>query len=340
MNLLDVKHLSVRYGALTIVNDVNFSLSEGEWLMIVGPNGAGKSTILNAISQGTPYTGEVLVQERDIKRLRAREIARSLGVLSQSHAMGYGFTVGAVVRLGRYAYSPGLFSGSGEEDEPMVARALELTGLTRFADQNVLTLSGGELQRTFLAQLFAQNPSVLLLDEPTNHLDLVYQKQVFELMPSGSKPRSRGGLRGARSQSRAGIWHARVLLDGGQTAAIGEIGAVFAPEYINKPTRWMCRLDAAHARTVAGRRTYMNLDQLRQTIPAFDEGAAARAEARWNNIASPLAALVCSNARWLRSRARRAPSSRTSTSARCSCSARTMGSPRRASPPRRRKLRR
>ena len=119
MTLLDVRHLTVRYGALTIVNDVSFSLTEGEWLMIVGPNGAGKSTILNAISQGTPYTGEVFVQDRDIKRLRTREIAKSIGALSQSHAMGYGFTVGAVVRLGRYAYSPGLLAGSGEADESM-----------------------------------------------------------------------------------------------------------------------------------------------------------------------------------------------------------------------------
>ena len=248
MTLLDVKHLSVRYGSLTIVDDVSFSLSGGEWLMIVGPNGAGKSTILNAVSQGLSYTGEVLVQGQDIRRLRSRDIARNIGVLSQSHAMGYGFTVGAVVRLGRYAYSPGLFSGSGEDDEPMVARALELTGLTRFVDQNVLTLSGGELQRTFLAQLFAQNPRVLLLDEPTNHLDLVYQKQVFELIAEWLKTPGRAVVSVVHDLSLARAYgtHA-LLLDGGKAVAQGKIDAVFAPEYINKAyamdvPAWMRRM--------------------------------------------------------------------------------------------------
>jgi iron complex transport system ATP-binding protein len=248
MSLLDVRHLSVRYGALTIVDDASFSLDEGEWLMIVGPNGAGKSTILNAISQGTPYAGEVLVQGRDIKHLRARDIAKSLGVLSQSHAMGYGFTVGAVVRLGRYAYAPGLFSGPGEEDEPMVARALELTGMTRFADQNVLTLSGGELQRTFLAQLFAQNPSVLLLDEPTNHLDLVYQKQVFELIAEWVKTPGRAVVSVVHDLSLARAYGTHgLLLDGGKTVVQGKIDAVFAPEHMNSAyamdvPAWMRRM--------------------------------------------------------------------------------------------------
>ena len=248
MTLLDVKHLSVRYGALSIVNDVGFSLSEGEWLMIVGPNGAGKSTVLNAISQGTPYTGEVILQNQNIKRLRAREIARNIGVLSQSHAMGYGFTVGAVVRLGRYAYSSGLLSGSGEQDDAMVARALERTGMTRFVDQNVLTLSGGELQRTFLAQLFAQDPRVLLLDEPTNHLDLVYQKQMFELISEWVKTPGRAVVSVVHDLSLARAYGTRgLLLDGGTTVAYGAIEEVFAPEYINKAyamdvPAWMRRM--------------------------------------------------------------------------------------------------
>ncbi|NLI53936.1 MAG: ABC transporter ATP-binding protein [Clostridiales bacterium] len=234
MNLLDVKNLTVRYGDLTIVDGVNFSLSEGDWLMIVGPNGAGKSTIVNAISQGAPYTGEVRVLERDVRRYRPHELARLVGVLAQTHAMGYGFTVGSVVRLGRYAYSPGLFSGGRDEDERMVARALALTGMTRFADQNVLTLSGGELQRTFLAQLFAQNPRVLLLDEPTNHLDLVYQKQVFELISGWIKTPGRAVVSVVHDLSLARAYGTRaLLLDGGKTVAYGAAAEVFSPENLN-----------------------------------------------------------------------------------------------------------
>ena len=234
MSLLDVKDLTVRYGEKTIVNGVHFSLNEGEWLMIVGPNGAGKSTIINTISQAAPYSGEVRVLEKDVKRYRPQELAKLVGVLAQTHTMGYGFTVGSVVRLGRYAYSPGFFSSEHMEDESAVTRALALTGLTQIADQNVLTLSGGELQRTFLAQIFAQNPRVLLLDEPTNHLDLVYQKQVFELIREWliTPGRAVASVVHDLSLARAYGSHA-LLLDSGKTRAYGAIADVFSPEQLN-----------------------------------------------------------------------------------------------------------
>lgn len=248
MNLMEITDLSVRYGSLTIVDRVSFSLAEGDWLMLVGPNGAGKSTIVSAISQGTPYTGAVRLMGRDIRKYRAHELAKLLGVLSQTHTMGYGFTVGSVVRLGRYAYAPGLFSGGAAGDEAAVARALELTGLTRIADQNVLTLSGGELQRTFLAQLFAQNPSVLLLDEPTNHLDLVYQKQVFELISGWLKTPGRAVVSVVHDLSLARAYgtHA-LLLDRGRTIASGVPDEVFSPGNLNRAydmdvSDWMRKL--------------------------------------------------------------------------------------------------
>ena len=234
MSMLTVQDLTVRYGEKTIVDQIHFSLDDGEWLMIVGPNGAGKSTVVNAIAQGTPYSGEVHVLGNDVRRYRPHELAKLVGVLAQTHAMGYGFTVGSVVRLGRYAYSPGLFSAGYAGDEAAVSRALALTGLTDIADQNVLTLSGGELQRTFLAQLFAQDPRVLLLDEPTNHLDLVYQKQVFALISQWLKTPGRAVASVVHDLSLARAYgtHA-LLLAGGKTRAYGAIETVFQPEYLD-----------------------------------------------------------------------------------------------------------
>jgi iron complex transport system ATP-binding protein len=176
----------------------------------------------------------VRVLERDVRRYRPHELARLVGVLAQTHAMGYGFTVESVVRLGRYAYAPGLLSAMSAEDENAIERALALTGLTKIASQNVLTLSGGELQRTFLAQLFAQNPRVLLLDEPTNHLDLVYQKQVFELIGAWLKTPGRAVASVVHDLSLARAYgsHA-LLLDAGKTRAYGEIADVFTPEHLD-----------------------------------------------------------------------------------------------------------
>lgn len=209
--MLEVKDMSVRYGSLTIVDDVSFSLRPGEWLMIVGPNGAGKSTIVNAISGGAPYSGTVTVDGADVRRMKPHTLARKLGVLTQNHFVGYSFTVGEVVRLGRYAYAPGVF-GSEREGEEQVARALEKTGMARLERQSVLTLSGGELQRTFLAQLFAQDPELLILDEPTNHLDLVYQKQVFGLIREWIADTGRSVISVVHDLSLAMAFGSRALL--------------------------------------------------------------------------------------------------------------------------------
>ena len=149
--MLKVENLSVAYGDLTILKDVSFSLEPGEWLMIVGPNGAGKSTLINAITGGVPAKGDVIFEGRNTRTMKPHELARGIGVLAQSHFVGYSFSVEEVVRLGRYAYAPTIFSRhSGEEDA--VRQALEQTGMWEQRRQSVLTLSGGELQRTFLAQ--------------------------------------------------------------------------------------------------------------------------------------------------------------------------------------------
>ena len=166
MPMLEVSRLSVQFGQKKIVDGLSFTVEEGQWLMIVGPNGAGKSTALNAVTQGVPYTGRVLFAGQDVAKMKPALRAQAIGVLAQNHFVGYGFTVEEVVRLGRFAYAGGLFGRSQTEDQEKVEQALALAGLQDKRRQSVLTLSGGELQRTFLAQVLAQDPKLLLLDEP------------------------------------------------------------------------------------------------------------------------------------------------------------------------------
>ena len=248
MTLLDAKNLTVRYGNLTIVEDISFSLEEGQWLMLVGPNGAGKSTIVNAISQGVSYSGNVHYLGKDLKKYKSNELARHIGVLTQNHSVGYSFTVGEVVRLGRYAYAPGIFSSKNNEDETLVAEAMEMTGIAPIANQSVLTLSGGELQRTFLAQLFAQNPRILILDEPTNHLDLVYQKQIFELIRKWMASHAGAVISVVHDLSLAKAYgtHA-LLLDKGKSLAYGTSQQVFTRDNLDRAYQmdvqgWMTRM--------------------------------------------------------------------------------------------------
>ena len=226
--MLDVQDLRVSYGNLKIVDGVSFTAPENAWLMIVGPNGAGKSTILSAITQGAPYTGLATVNGRDLKRMKSQDRARAIGVLAQNHMVGYGFSVQEVVELGRYAYSRGRLNA---EDRRMIDEALELTGMTDKRGQSVLTLSGGELQRAFLAQAFAQDPQVLLLDEPTNHLDLVYQKQIFSLIAAWAAQPERAVVSIMHDLSVARRYGTQaMLLNRGKLVAIGAVDEVLSPE--------------------------------------------------------------------------------------------------------------
>ena len=234
MPMLEVSRLSVQFGQKKIVDGLSFTVEEGQWLMIVGPTGAGKSTALNAVTQGAPYTGRVLFAGQDVAKMKPALRAQAIGVLAQNHFVGYGFTVEEVVRLGRFAYAGGLFGRSQTEDREKVEQALTLAGLQDKRRQSVLTLSGGELQRTFLAQVLAQDPKLLLLDEPTNHLDLIYQKQIFALIGSWLREPGRAVVSVVHDLSLARSFGTDALLmDHGRQIAHGPAAQVLTPERLN-----------------------------------------------------------------------------------------------------------
>jgi len=148
--------------------------------------------------------------------------------------IGYDFTAEEIIRLGRYAYAPGIFSRRTDEDSESVIKAIELTGLQPLLKQSALTLSGGECQRVFLAQILAQNPALLLLDEPSNHLDLVYQKQVFSLLKDWLRMPGRAIVSVVHDLSLAMAYgsHA-LLLDMGEVKAYGPICEVLTASSLN-----------------------------------------------------------------------------------------------------------
>ena len=246
--MLKAENITVRYGEHTVLDHLSFHLEEGQWLMLAGPNGAGKSTLIETISQGVPYTGSIQLDGRDIRRFRPTQLARRIGVLAQKNTVGYAYTVEEVVGLGRYAHTSGFLSARDDGGKDRVEQALEMTGLNELRHANVLTLSGGELQRTFLAQLFAQDPKLLMLDEPTNHLDLVYQKQVFALVKDWLRETGGAVISVVHDLSLAKAYGTHALLmEKGHIVSAGAVEDVMTPEHLNKVysmdvARWMREL--------------------------------------------------------------------------------------------------
>ncbi len=229
--MLDIRQLTVRHGQNTVLTEVGFNLPEGQWLMVAGPNGAGKSTLVHAIAQGLHYQGLVSFGGLDVRRMRPNELARHIGVLSQSNQVVYGFTVKEVVNMGRYAYQKNRLSLADEQGEQKVHDALEMTGMLPLAQRSVLTLSGGELQRTFLAQIFAQDPQLIILDEPANHLDLMYQKQTFELIGNWIKTPGKAAISVVHDISMARAYGTLgMLLHKGEMVAFGSNKDVLCKE--------------------------------------------------------------------------------------------------------------
>ena len=229
--MLKAENITMRFGERTVVDHLSFHLHEGQWLMLVGPNGAGKSTLIETISQGVAYTGNILLEGRDIRRFKAAQLARKVGVLAQKNVVGYAYTVDEVVGLGRYAYTQSFLSTRDDGGKDQVERALSLTGLTDLRHASVLTLSGGELQRTFLAQVFAQNPQILILDEPANHLDLKYQQHIFSLISDWLKTPGRAVISVVHDLSLARKYgtHA-VLMNQGKNISQGKIDEVLTQD--------------------------------------------------------------------------------------------------------------
>lgn len=243
--MLETIGLSVAFGEGFAVRDVSLSVAAGEWVMLIGPNGAGKSTLLSAIAQCVPYHGNVRLDGCDARRWEPRAFARALGVLAQVHAVAYAFTVEELVSMGRYAHTRGFLRSQDDGGREAVRRALAATGLESMRGRNIQTLSGGELQRVFLAQVLAQEPRVLLLDEPANHLDLVFQKQFFELIGDWLRAGNRCVISVVHDLSLALRFGTRaVLMDRGAVAADGPAGDVLScaatqQAYGMDVTQWM-----------------------------------------------------------------------------------------------------
>ena len=229
--MMKAENLTVRYGEKTVLQDLSLTVGEGEWWVVVGPNGAGKSTLAGALGKAVPYTGSITLAGKDIRDIPPREYARKVGVLNQNHSAVYGFTAEEVVGLGRYARQTGFLRKGDPEGAEKIDKALEMTGLSGMRKRNMLTLSGGECQRVFLAQVLCQDPEILILDEPANHLDLPFQQELFALIAQWLKTPGRAVITVMHDLSLARKYgsHA-LLLDKGKCAGQGKASEVLTPE--------------------------------------------------------------------------------------------------------------
>lgn len=189
--MLEVTELYAGYGGDDVLNGISFNAQPGECLCILGPNGCGKSTLLRTISRIIPYRGTITLDGVDIASLPRKELAKKIALLGQSAQVFFPYTVYETVSLGRYAYAQGFFKNLSENDKVVIEDTLKKLDIRNIKDRIIDELSGGQLQRVFLARTLVQDPGLILLDEPTNHLDLKHQMELLEYLSLWAKEKHR-----------------------------------------------------------------------------------------------------------------------------------------------------
>ncbi|MCL2244249.1 MAG: ABC transporter ATP-binding protein [Treponema sp.] len=233
--MLEVKNLFAGYGSADVICNISFSAGRGESLCVLGPNGCGKSTLLKSIARIIDYRGAVTMNGDDISSVTRKELAKKIALLSQNAQVFFPYTVYETVSMGRYAYLQGFLKNPCAEDKSIVKDILTKLDIWDIKDRMIDELSGGTLQRVFLARTLAQTPDLILLDEPANHLDLKHQIELLDFLKSWVKENNKTLIGVFHDLNMARLFgDTAIVLDNGTIAANGKIDEVLNSKIINK----------------------------------------------------------------------------------------------------------
>ncbi|WP_035120408.1 ABC transporter ATP-binding protein [Cohnella panacarvi] len=233
--MLRMERLDKYYGERKVLDQLSFSVAEGEFFGILGPNGSGKSTLLKLLSGIVkPDGGELALNGSPIGGYTRKQLSRVLAVLQQEPIPPASFTVREVVEMGRYPYQNWLGDDSGASDE-IVDAVLDQLNLAELRHIMLTELSGGERQRVALGKAMAQQPSVLLLDEPTTYLDIGYQIQMMDIVKAWQRERKMTVVAVLHDLNLAAMYCDRMLLlHKGSIVGIGTPGELVRGELIRR----------------------------------------------------------------------------------------------------------
>ena len=277
---LAARDITVTLGGARVLEGIDLTVVEGEWLALLGPNGAGKTTLVRALSGTVRHAGSVTFGDGSVtgdgaQGLRGpRGRARRIAVVPQTPVIPPGITAFEYVLLGRSAHQ-GLRLSASLDDRRRSLAVLQRLDLEPFVDRDLATLSGGERQRVVLARALVADAPVLVLDEPTAALDLGHQFEILELLADLQQERGLTVVTTLHDLGVAGQFGDRLaVLHGGRLVAHGTPAEVLTPDAIG---RWWgvdatCTVDAEGRVdvTVRRRRTDASPAGAPVTTPADD----------------------------------------------------------------------
>ncbi len=185
-----------RHGRKTaaVLSGLNLELRRGELVSLLGSNGMGKSTLLRTLTGSQPpLAGEITIDGTPLRRLSARQLAKTVAIVYTDHTRAGALTVTELVALGRQPYT-GFFGRLDSDDREIVADAIARTGISHKADTPLARLSDGERQKAMIAKALAQATPVIIMDEPTAFLDAASRIETMALLHTLSREQDKAIL--------------------------------------------------------------------------------------------------------------------------------------------------
>ena len=177
--MIELNDVSVGYKGKPVLENISFKVNDGEICALLGHNGSGKSTLLRAVMGSLGYTGSIRIDGQETRRL-SNGRAKLVSLMPQLMARP-SISVYELVSFGRQPYT-GISGILSEADRLKIDDAIQKARLLPLVESRCDRISGGELQRAYLAMVLAQDTPNLLLDEPAAHLDARYERQISDFL--------------------------------------------------------------------------------------------------------------------------------------------------------------
>lgn len=178
--MIRLQNVTKRYGVKKVVDQVDLQLPKKKLIAFIGSNGAGKSTLISIISRTLARnSGEVFIDEKELKQWKNEELAKRLSILKQSNHMNIRLTVRELVSFGRYPHSKGKLT---REDMKHIDDSIAYMDLQDLEHRYLDELSGGQRQMAYIAMVIAQDTEYVFLDEPLNNLDMHHSVQIMKTL--------------------------------------------------------------------------------------------------------------------------------------------------------------
>ena len=185
--MLSFKNVNVSYHSDTILKNISLDVPSGRITTIIGPNGCGKTTLISSLNKTADLTdGSIVLEGTDLSKISSKERAKLIAFFPQIRQVIPAIPVKVLVEHGRFPHL-GFSRRKTKEDTDIVNKAMDFTGVTKYSDMYVNTLSGGVRQRVFFAMILAQDCDTIILDEPTTYLDIEGQRNFYNMILSLKK---------------------------------------------------------------------------------------------------------------------------------------------------------